>query len=72
MVTHHFPEVAKIQRFCFTLIGEARLWYESLRPTVVGCTGYMKNSDNSIQNVVIHKSNYSIYGDHFIMMIIHK
>ena len=32
MDTHAFPEVAKVQRFCLTLVGEARLWYESLRP----------------------------------------
>ena len=32
MNTHHFRENVKIQRFCLTLIGEARLWYESLEP----------------------------------------
>ena len=32
METHNFPEDAKVRRFCLTLIGEARLWYESLRP----------------------------------------
>ena len=30
MDTHKFPEQVKVQRFCLTLIGEARLWYESL------------------------------------------
>ena len=35
METHNFPEVAKVQRFCLTLTGEARLWYETLRPIVV-------------------------------------
>ena len=30
MDTHAFPEGIKIQRFCLTLVGEARLWYESL------------------------------------------
>ena len=30
METHIFPEVATVQRFCLTLTGEARLWYESL------------------------------------------
>ena len=28
----HFQKVSKVHRFCFTLVGEARLWYESLRP----------------------------------------
>ena len=32
MGTHNFPQEAKVQRFCLTLTGEARLWYESLRP----------------------------------------
>ena len=32
METHNFPDDTKLRRFCLTLIGEARLWYESLRP----------------------------------------
>ena len=32
MCTHVFPEGVKVQWFCLTLVGEARLWYESLRP----------------------------------------
>ena len=32
METHNFPDDTKVRRFCLTLIGEARLWYESLRP----------------------------------------
>ena len=35
METHNFPEQVKVQRFCLTLIGEARLWYESLRPIAI-------------------------------------
>ena len=31
MDTHEFPEHVKVQRFCLTLVGEANLWYESLR-----------------------------------------
>ena len=31
-VTHSFQEDIKVQRFCLTLVGEARLWYESLTP----------------------------------------
>ena len=27
--THHFIEDVKVQRFCLTLSGEARLWYQS-------------------------------------------
>ena len=32
MDTHRFQEDDKVQRFCLTLTGEERLWYESLRP----------------------------------------
>ena len=31
MDTHDLPDQVKVQRFCLTLVGEARLWYESLR-----------------------------------------
>ena len=31
MDTHKFPDQVKAQRFCLTLVGEARLWYKSLR-----------------------------------------
>ena len=32
MDAHHFNEDIKEQRFCLTLLGEARLWYHSLEP----------------------------------------
>ena len=32
MDKHDFLDNIKVQRFCLTLVGEARLWYESLRP----------------------------------------
>ena len=32
MDMHDFPDNVKVQRFCLTLIGEARLWYKSLKP----------------------------------------
>ena len=32
MNEHHFVEGVKVQRFCLTLLGEARLWYDSLEP----------------------------------------
>ena len=31
METHDFPQDTKVRRFCFTLMGEARLQYETLR-----------------------------------------
>ena len=32
MNLHHFIDGVKVQRFCLTLLGEARLWYQSLEP----------------------------------------
>ena len=35
MDTLTFQEGVKVQCFCLTLVGEARLWYESLRPIIL-------------------------------------
>ena len=32
MEAHHFNEDIRVQRFCLTLLWEARLWYHSLEP----------------------------------------
>ena len=32
MNAHHFIDGVIVQRFCLTLSGEARLWYQSLEP----------------------------------------
>ena len=34
MNNHNIPDDLKVGRFCLTLVGEARLWYESLQPIV--------------------------------------
>ena len=39
MTAHHFVEGVKVQRFCLTLLGEARLWYHSLEPINVDWQG---------------------------------
>ena len=39
MNTHQFQEGIKVQRFCLTLVGEARLQYKSLRPVNVDWQG---------------------------------
>ena len=49
MNTHHFSEGTKVQRFCLTLVGEARLWYESLEPINVDWQGIQICSENSTQ-----------------------
>ena len=43
METHNFPEEAKVQRFCLTLTGEARLWYETLRPIEIDWMALQKH-----------------------------
>ena len=65
MDTHKFLEKVKVQRFCFTLVGEARLWYKSLRLINVDWVG--------LQN--IFRQQYSKIGNtreqlfhHFILM----
>ena len=35
MTTHDFPEAVKVQRFCLTLVGEARNWYATLQPVAM-------------------------------------
>ena len=32
MNAHCFVDGVKVQRFCLTLLGEARLWFQSLEP----------------------------------------
>ena len=39
MNVHHFVDGAKVQKFCLTLLGEARLWYQSLVPINVDWQG---------------------------------
>ena len=39
MNVHHFLENIKVQRFLLTLVGGARLWYESLTPINIDWQG---------------------------------
>ena len=39
MNAYNFVEGLKVQRFCLTLLGEARLWYQSLEPINVDWQG---------------------------------
>ena len=53
MKAHHFVDGVKVQRFCLTLQGEARLWYHSLEPINIEWLG--------IQNVF--RQQYSKVGN---------
>ena len=68
METHNFPQETKVQRFCLTLNGEARLWYESLRPIEIDWQPSKSISGNNTQNLVTPESNIFMCGDPFIMM----
>ena len=48
MNAHHFVEAVEVQRFCLTLLAEARLWYQSLEPINVGWQGLENYLDNNI------------------------
>ena len=48
MDTHAFQEGVKVQHFYLTLVGEARLWYESLMPINVDWIGLQISSGNNI------------------------
>ena len=39
MDTHQFHEAVKFQKFYLTLVGEARLWYGSIRPIHIDWQG---------------------------------
>ena len=39
MNAYHFVEGVRVQRFCLTLLGEARLWYKSLEPININWQG---------------------------------
>ena len=49
MNAHHFVEGVNVQRFCLTLLGEARLWYHSLEPRNVDFQSYKICLGNDIQ-----------------------
>ena len=54
MNAHHFNKDAKVQRFCLILLGEARLWFQSLEP--LGNTTWPQ-----LQN--LFRQSYSKLGD---------
>ena len=53
MHTHAFPGGFKVQRFSQTLVGEARLWYESLRLIAMDWNGFV----TSVKALIFQNSN---------------
>ena len=68
MDTHAFQESVKVQCFCLTLIGEARLWYESLRPINVEWIGLQNQFRQQYSKIYNTRNGYFMHGDHFISM----
>ena len=53
MNMHHFIESVRVQRFCLTLLGEARLWHHSLEPINVdwqGLQNFFRQQYSKISN----------------------
>ena len=68
METHNFPDDTKVKRFCLTLIGEARLWYESLRPIEMDWNALQDALGSNIQNLAVQGNSIFTCGDLFTMM----
>ena len=64
MEAHNFPEGEKVKRFRVTLIGEARLWYESLAPLDNDWPALQTNSGGNILKLVILQNNCFMPGGH--------
>ena len=68
MNAHHFVEGVKVQRFCITLLGEARLWYQSLEPIDVNWQESHNLFRQQYSKIGIQENNYFMHGDPLILM----
>ena len=70
MTMHDFPDDQKVRRFCLTLLGEARLWYEMLNAQQQQLIGqaYRKVLGSNIQSLAIPENSISMCGDLSILM----
>ena len=68
MNDHCFVNGVKVQRFCITLLGEARLWFQSLEPLNDTTWPQLQNLFRDIQNWATCENNYFMHGDHLILM----
>ena len=51
MDTYRFWDNDKVNRFCLTLTGEARLWYKSLRPLTLDWLGLQNAFRQQYSNI---------------------
>ena len=68
MNTHQFQEGIKVQRFCLTLVGEARLWYESLTPINIDQQGLQNQFRQQYSKIGNKKNKYFTHGNHHTSM----
>ena len=69
MNAHHFLEDVKFQRFCLTLLGEVRLWFQSIEPLGnTTCHRCKICLGKDTQNWVIHVNSYFMCVDHSCLM----
>ena len=64
MEAHNFPEGEKVRCFHVTLIGETRLWYESLAPLDNDWPTLQKSSGGNTLKLVILQNNCFMPGGH--------
>ena len=73
MNTHNFQGDVRVQRFCLTLVGEARLWYESLRPIANDWQALLEQFRWQYSKIGNTREQFCLmHGDHFIMVKIQK
>ena len=74
MNAYHFVNGVKVQRFCLTLLGEARLWFQSLEPlnniTWPELQNLFRQRYLKVGNT--WEQLYFMHGDHLVSMKIQK
>ena len=64
MDTNAFPEGVKFQQFCLTSVGEARLWYDSLRPLALDWNDLQNQFGQQYSKIGNTSDSYFKCGDH--------
>ena len=72
MDTLQFQEGVKVQRFCLTLVQEARLWYETLKPINEDWQGLQNQFRQQYSKIGNAREQFFMCGNHFILMKIQK
>ena len=68
MEAHNFPDGDKVRHFPLTLIGEARLWYESISLLDDDWPALQNKFRWQYSKIGTLKSNYSMPGGHLNLM----